>query len=167
MNIYRNQLPLTIVLDRIRSAYNVGSVLRTAACAYAEEVMTCGYAPKANHPKVQKTSLGSEEMIASRHYETVENAINDLKAQNYNIFAFETSKSATNLWEKEFEFSHDQKSAMIFGHEVEGLDLDQLSNYEIEVIEIPMPGPKKSLNIANASSIAIYEFSRQYNQWTI
>lgn len=153
--------PLTVILDRVRSAYNVGSVLRTSACAGIAEVITIGYTPDTKHYKVTKTSLGAEELMASRHFSDLKDAISSWRTENPNgdIYAFEILPESKSMWNAEFRL---QPTAIILGNEVSGLEISEIIELGIKIVEIPMHGPKQSLNIANSASIAIYEVIRRW-----
>ena len=151
---------LICILDNIRSAYNVGSVLRTAECSGITKVVCCGYTPRANHPKVLKTSLLFEEGnngLESDHEENLNLAASKYIDLGYKIFVFESGDVIENSKVKKQNFwdiNFPKLSAFIFGNEVVGV--------QFTLVEIPMFGEKSSLNIANSAAIAIYEFARQY-----
>ncbi len=150
---------LVIVLDRIRSAYNVGSVLRTAECAGAAEVITVGYTPRADHPKVKKTSLGAEERVKASHFASLAEAAADLSARGYSIYAAESGLGAQSLWDVNLPT---EKVAVVFGNEVTGLDPQDIKQLELTALELPMFGAKESLNVANASAIFIYDIIKRW-----
>ncbi len=150
---------LVIVLDRIRSAYNVGSVLRTAECAGATEVVTVGYTPKADHPKVKKTSLGAEDRVSTSHFASLAEALMNLRARGYSIYAAESGLGAQSLWEVTLPT---EKVAVVFGNEVTGLDPQDIKELGVTALELPMFGVKESLNVANASAIFIYDIIKRW-----
>lgn len=153
------KFPLTIVLDHVRSAYNVGSVMRTAACAGASRVVTVGYSPDGQHKKVRKTALGAEEMLETIHFESLEEAIERLEDEGQEIYAIEIAENAKSIWEHKFKPG--VETTIILGHEVDGLDLKTIDNYNISILQIPMPGSKQSINVASSAAIAIFEYTRQ------
>lgn len=155
----QKKLPLTIVLDNIRSAFNVGSVLRTAECAGIEEVITCGFTPEADYFRVKKTSLGAENMIKSRHFKTLEECLEELQRKEFQLFAFESGENGQNFWETAIE---QKLTAIIFGHEVDGVQLDITNKFQIPILEIPLFGQKESLNVANATAVAIYDIVKRW-----
>lgn len=150
---------LTVVLDNIRSAFNVGSVLRTAECAGAKEVITCGYTPNANHPKVKKTALGAEDLVESRVYKSLAECIITLKEEGNEVYALEISPDSKSLWEQELP---KKPTAIILGNEVTGVQLDITNSLGIKQLHIPQFGKKRSLNVANASAIAIYDITKRW-----
>jgi len=152
------RVPLTIVLDNVRSAYNVGSTLRTADCAWIEQVITCGYTPHAQHPKVKKTALGSEDILRTAHYPTLSACIEVLQEQSdLQIYAMELTENAISVWNVPAQ-QLAQPTALIFGNEVEGVQLDVTQAYGIPELKLPQFGVKQSLNVATAASIAIYHW---------
>lgn len=159
-----SRVPLIIVLDNVRSAYNVGSVLRTADCAWIEQVITCGYTPPAHHPKVKKTSLGAERTMRSQHYPTLTEALHALRAMNgLHIYSMELTDQAESVWSFPPERIA-QHTALIFGNEVEGVQLDITREHGISELKLPQFGMKNSLNVATAASIAIYHWRYQITQ---
>jgi tRNA G18 (ribose-2'-O)-methylase SpoU len=156
--------PLTIILDNIRSAYNVGSILRTADCAGVEEVWLCGYTPGIEHKKIKKTALDAEEFVPTRRFETLGQAIttfkNHHKEHNSQIFALETGENARNLWETDIP---EIPTAVIFGNEVEGIQMNIITKHNVPVVEIPMFGKKDSLNVAVSVSVTCYEIIKRWS----
>lgn len=154
-------IPLTIVLDNIRSSFNVGSIFRTSEAFNVEKIFLAGYSPDPANPKTQKTTLGSHEYINWENHPKCLDLIAELKSQNYWVIAAETTNQATNL---NRPFPVDKKIAIIFGNERFGLD-PQIIKACDETRKVPLSGIKNSLNVANCASIFIYEFSSQYHQF--
>ncbi len=152
------RLPLTVILNNVRSAYNVGAVFRTADCAWIERVVTCGYTPPAASPKVAKTALGSEVIMRSTHFPTLADCITALHADpDLTLFAMERTDAAQSLWAMP-EAAFTGRAALIFGNEVDGVQLDVTRAHNIPELELPQFGVKQSLNVATAASIAIYHW---------
>lgn len=161
-----NDFPLTLILHDIRSAQNVGSILRTADAAGVERVITCGYTPHPAYPgdprpphiadvntrAIAKTALGAEQTVAHTHYETLGHALADLRHNHYRIAALEQAETAVNL----FDFHPTGPLALILGNEVDGVPPAVLAESDI-ILEIPMVGRKESLNVSVAAGIAIYQ----------
>jgi tRNA G18 (ribose-2'-O)-methylase SpoU len=159
-----NPLPLTVVLDNIRSAFNVGSVLRTADCAGIDEVITSGYTPVASHHKVKKTSLGAERNVSSTHFDHLETTIQHLRSKTMTIYALEfTENISESLWEEKIDL---QPTALIFGNEIDGVQTEITDKHSIKQLHIPMYGKKESLNVANATAIAIYDVVKRWREST-
>ncbi len=151
--------PLVLVLDHIRSSFNVGSILRTSECFSASKVILTGYTPTPENTKTQKTAMGVDQWISWEAEPSTENAILNLKAQGYRVIALETSMHAESL------YSPFQKSstAFVLGNERFGLDAGVLGLCD-EVRKIPLSGIKNSLNVASTAAIALSEWVRQYEQ---
>ncbi len=150
--------PIIVVLENIRSAYNVGSVFRTADAFLLEAIYICGYTCKPPHKEIKKTALGAEDSVAWKHFENTDVAIQALHELGYGIFAVEQAVGSTPL--NEFNYLPDEKIAVIFGNEVTGVEqatIQQCSG----CIEIPQFGMKHSLNIATAAGVVLWELVRE------
>ncbi|MBL7671196.1 MAG: hypothetical protein JNM39_11995 [Bdellovibrionaceae bacterium] len=151
-------LPLIVILDNIRSSFNVGSIFRTAEAFNIERIILTGYSPDPSNPKTQKTTLGSHQHIEWDSHPKCLNLISELKKQNIHVIAAETTNHAKNL---SASFDFEKKSAIVFGNERFGLDPQVIQACD-ETRKISLQGFKNSLNVANCVSIFTYEFSRQY-----
>jgi 23S rRNA (guanosine2251-2'-O)-methyltransferase len=150
-------LPVTILLDNVRSLYNVGSFFRTADGAAIEKLLLCGITGHPPKKGISKTALGAEETVAWEHSWDSISLVEGLRASGYEIAAVETSDRATDLfdWHPQFPV------CVLFGHEVEGLR-PELSHFADTHVRLPMLGVKHSLNVATAGGIVIYELLRKY-----
>ncbi|MEZ4847978.1 MAG: RNA methyltransferase [Bacteroidia bacterium] len=145
--------PLIVVLDNVRSMYNVGAVLRTADAFLIEKVYLCGITPKPPHREIRKTAIGAEESVDWEARENCVELIYELKQKGYRILSVEQTEKSTNL----MDFTHDGRPcAVVFGHEVEGVNQEVVNLSEI-AIEIPQFGTKHSLNISVATGIVLYD----------
>lgn len=152
------KLPVTIVLDNIRSMANVGSIFRLADAFLIEKIYLCGITAKPPHREIHKTALGSEESLDWQYFENVKDALDLLKQNKYSILGIEQTDKSIFLDNFNFE---NKKYAFIFGNEVEGVSYDAL-NYCENILEIPQFGTKHSLNVSNSVSIIIWEFYKSY-----
>lgn len=148
--------PVMIVLDNIRSMHNVGSVFRTADAFLAEGICLCGYTPQPPHRDIHKTALGATETVDWFYFATTVEAVQALKAKGYRIFAVEQVEGSISL---ERFSAADEKVAVVFGNEVEGVDQDVIALCD-GCIEIPQLGMKHSLNISVAAGIVLWEMVR-------
>ncbi len=148
--------PLYFVLDNIRSAFNVGSIFRLADCVGATEILLCGYTPMATQEAVLKTSLSSTQFVNHRYFEQTENALHYLRDQGVRIIALETAQPSISLFSKPVI----GPTAFLVGNERFGLNYSLLKSVD-EIRQIPMFGVKNSLNVAQALSVAAFEWSRQ------
>ncbi|MBR4836871.1 MAG: RNA methyltransferase [Bacteroidales bacterium] len=145
------KLPVIVVLDNIRSLANVGSFFRTADAFRIEALYLCGITACPPHREIHKTALGADESVNWRYFETTTKACENLKADNYRIFAVEQIENSIML----DNFEAPEKSAYIFGNEVDGVD-DAVLPYCEQAIEIPQTGTKHSLNVSVSGGIVMY-----------
>jgi 23S rRNA (guanosine2251-2'-O)-methyltransferase len=146
--------PVVAVLENVRSAYNVGSVFRTADAFLIEEVYITGYTARPPHKEIAKTALGAEDSVSWKYFETSAAAIAQLKLDQYHVLAVEQVVGSLSL-EKLSELGF-QKIAFIFGNEVSGVEEKTLALCDGS-IEIPQFGMKHSLNISVAAGIVLWE----------
>lgn len=155
---YLPALPVVFVLDNIRSAFNVGSIFRSAECMGASGVYLCGYTPTPDQWKLGKTAMGTQEHISWHHRERLSDCLQELKDLGYQVVALETAACAQDLYE---EFEH-EPTAFVLGNERFGLDPEILKFID-EVRIIPLRGKKNSLNVGVTAAIAGFEWVRQWN----
>ena len=151
---HADKIPVVALLENIRSAYNVGSVFRTADAFLIEGIIITGYTAKPPHKEISKTALGAQDSVNWAYFETTELAIRHLKQQNYKIYAVEQVAGSLPL-EQLAELGID-KIAFIFGNEVSGIEQETLALCD-GCIEIPQFGMKHSLNISVAAGIVLWE----------
>ncbi len=146
--------PVIVVLDNIRSMHNVGSVFRTADAFLLEAIFLCGYTPQPPHRDINKTALGATETVDWIYFPTTIDAVRQLKNKDYKVFGIEQTQESISL--DKFNAPADEKLAVVFGNEVEGVDVNvlQLCNGSIE---IPQLGTKHSLNISVAAGIVLWK----------
>ena len=149
--------PVIAVLENVRSAYNVGSVFRTADAFLLEAVYLTGYTAVPPHKEIKKTALGAEETVDFKYFKTTSEAIKELKELGYKVFAAEQVVNSQQLHEAAFNF--DEKLAIIFGNEVSGVEAFTIKECD-GCIEIPQFGTKHSLNIATAAGVVLWEIVR-------
>ena len=144
---------IIVLLDNIRSAYNVGSIFRTADAFLIEAIFICGYTPPPTHRSVHKTALGAVNTVDWMHFPNIGDAILQLKKNGYKVYAIEQAEQSISLERSMFQPA--DKLAVIFGNEVVGV---QNSVLEIAdgCIEIPQHGMKHSLNVSVAAGIVLW-----------
>ena len=145
------KLDVIIVLDNVRSLSNIGSFFRTADAFRIEEIFLCGITACPPHREIHKTALGAEDSVKWRYFETTEDACIYLKENDYVINAVEQIENSVML----NDFAAIQKSAYIFGNEVDGVD-DEVLPYCDNAIEIPQEGTKHSLNVSISAGIVMF-----------
>jgi 23S rRNA (guanosine2251-2'-O)-methyltransferase len=153
--IHRN--PVFVVLDNLRSAFNVGSIIRTADCALVEKIIFCGITAHPPHKKLDKTSLGALPYVPWAHKSTVQEALSELKEMEIPVVALELTNRSRLIWEYRFPLP----VGLVLGNEALGVSKDALAMVD-EIVEVPMLGYKNSLNVAVAFGIAVYEIQRQH-----
>jgi len=152
-----DKFPIIVVLENIRSAYNVGSVFRTSDAFLVEAIYIIGYSAKPPHKEIKKTALGAEESVEWKYFKTSTEAIDELKARNYKVYAVEQAEESYKL--NSANFGQDEKIAVVFGNEVTGVEQTTMHLCD-GCIEIPQLGMKHSLNIATAAGIVLWELIR-------
>lgn len=153
------KVPLIIVLDNIRSIYNVGSVFRTADAFKIEKIVLCGITAVPPMLEIHKTALGAEDSVEWTYYEDTLKAIQELKELSYQLMAIEQVENSLPL--HQWTLENEKKYAFILGNEVKGVRQDVVDACH-HSIEIPQFGTKHSLNIANAAAIVMWEFMKQH-----
>ena len=146
--------PIIIVLDNVRSLYNVGSVFRTSDSFLLEAIYLCGITGCPPNKEIQKTALGATESVTWKYFKTTLEAIEELKRNNYSVYSIEQAEKAVLL--NDFIPSISRKLAVIFGNEVKGVDQEVIDNSN-GVIESPQVGTKHSLNISVSVGIVIWD----------
>jgi 23S rRNA (guanosine2251-2'-O)-methyltransferase len=144
--------PIHIVLDNLRSAFNVGSIFRLADAARAAEVIPCGYTAYPPHHKLEQTSLGTTDSVPWRRFPETVSALTDLKSKNIQLVAVETARGAAPYHRFEYDFP----VALVLGNEALGVSEPALRMCDA-VVEIPVFGYKNSVNVATAAGIVLYE----------
>lgn len=153
-----DKFPIIVVLENIRSAYNVGSVLRTADAFLLQAVYTTGYTPHPPHKQIDKTALGAHESVHCRHFSDAALAIEALRQDGFLVYAAEQAEHAVFL--QSVEPAPNEKIAIVFGNEVSGVEQSTIALCD-GCIEIPQLGMKHSLNIATAAGVVLWEFVRR------
>jgi 23S rRNA (guanosine2251-2'-O)-methyltransferase len=152
-------LPVSVLLDNVRSLYNVGSFFRTADAAGIERLHLCGITGRPPKRAITKTALGAEDTVPWDHSWDAPAVGRSLHDRGVELAAIETSVHAVDLfdWQPRFPV------CVIFGHEVDGISKELLAMCDTH-IRIPMFGTKHSLNVATAGGVVIYELLRKYRR---
>lgn len=152
------KFPVAVVLENIRSAYNIGSVFRTADAFLIEKIYLIGYSAQPPHKEIRKTALGAEESVNWTWCNTSREAIEELHSMGYAVFAVEQASGSISLGQLEWE--EGKKIALVFGNEVSGVEQSTILGCD-GCIEIPQMGMKHSLNIATAAGVVLWEIVRK------
>ena len=182
------KMPLIVVLDDVRSMYNVGSVFRTADAFRVEAIYLCGITAQPPHPEIHKTALGAEDTVAWQYFPTALDAVHALKQQGYTVYSIEQCEGSTPLQTLQTlpspslqggsgisanEDTNEQSNyslpagrvrggsfALILGNEVKGVHQEVVDASD-GCIEIPQYGTKHSLNVSTTAGIVIWEFAKR------
>jgi len=179
-----DKLPLIVVLDDVRSLYNVGSVFRSADAFRVEAVYLCGITATPPNAEIHKTALGGEDSVDWRYFECTEDAVEELHRQGVFVYSVEQVEGSTKLQELNTQHSNPHHSssnnsshntsstpitqhstpntryAIIMGNEVKGVK-QSVVDMSDGCLEIPQFGTKHSLNVSVTTGIVIWEFARQ------
>lgn len=154
---HAEKLPLVVVLDEVRSLYNVGSVFRTSDAFRIKKICLCGITAVPPHPEIHKTALGAEDSVEWEYFKNTEDAVNKLHKENYFVYSVEQVEGSTKL--NNLQLDDNKKYAVILGNEVKGVQ-QQVVDMSDGCIEIPQFGTKHSLNVSITGGIIIWEFAR-------
>jgi len=154
------KIPITILLENIRSAHNIGSVFRTADSFLINEIILCGISAQPPNKDIRKTALGSSESVEWKYEKNIEVAIQKLKDEGNKIISVEQTTNSISL--ENFKPSKNSKYAIIFGNEVNGIEQRTIDLSDM-AIEIPQYGTKHSLNISVAAGIIIWNIFSKIN----
>ena len=147
-----NPIRLSIILDNLRSAHNVGNIFRIAEALGADEIIACGYTPAPPHPRLEKTAMGSDKMVPCRCFESSLEAVKVLRAEGVKeILAAEPLPGSVPAWKREYNFP----LAVIFGNEALGVHPETLEVVD-GLVSLPMHGEKASINVGNAAAAILY-----------
>lgn len=162
------KLPLVVVLDNVRSLYNVGSVFRTADAFRVEAVYLCGVTGCPPNAEIHKTALGGEDSVDWKYFRDTADAVKALQAKGYFVWSVEQVEGSTKLGIDFPPQTHDgrqdekpQGCAVILGNEVKGVQ-QSVVDMSNGCLEIPQFGTKHSLNVSITAGIVIWEFARQH-----
>ncbi len=149
-----DKLPLAVVLDDVRSLYNVGSVFRVSDAFRVERIYLCGITAVPPHPEIHKTALGAEFSMDWIYKERAVDAIYELKAGGYTVYSVEQVEHSVML--QDLVVDKQKKYAIVMGNEVKGVRQEVVDKSD-GCIEIPQFGTKHSLNVSVATGIVIWE----------
>ena len=151
------RLPVSILLDNVRSMYNVGAFFRTADGAGIERLLLSGITARPPENAITKTALGAENRVPWSPVSDPMQTIHSLRETGYEVAAIETSIRAVDIfdWQPRFPV------CILFGHEIEGLAPALLAACDSHV-RLPMLGLKHSLNVASTGAIVMYELLRKF-----
>ena len=153
------KLPIVVVLDDVRSLYNVGSVFRTGDAFRIESICLCGITACPPHPEIHKTALGGEDSVEWRYFTTAHEAVTYLRERGYFVYAVEQVEGSTKL--QNLRFDPSRNYAVVFGNEVKGVHQEVVDICD-GCIEIPQYGTKHSMNVSVSAGIVMWEMCKQF-----
>lgn len=155
------KIPLTVILDNVRSQNNIGSVFRTGDAFRVEEILLCGITATPPNAEIHKTALGAENSMKWRYFDETLSAVNELKTKGYTVFSIEQTENSLSL--ETLSLDKDKKYAVILGHEVHGVQQAVIDACD-GCIEIPQYGTKHSLNVSVTGGIVMWDFFKVLSQ---
>ncbi len=159
--IRSEKMPVTVVLDNIRSLNNIGSIFRTSDAFRVECIHLCGITAKPPHREIQKTALGATESVQWKYFQETEESVQELKDAGYRIWVVEQTEGSVLLNTE--DINADQKTAIILGNEVQGVQQSVVNMADI-CLEIPQMGTKHSLNVSVSAGIVLWSLFKE-RQW--
>ena len=177
---HAEKLPLIVVLDDVRSLYNVGSVFRTSDAFRVEAIYLCGITATPPSTEIHKTALGAEDSVEWKYFKTANEAVEELHRNHYFVYSIEQVEGSTKLNElneecrmkneesprendSSFFILHSslKKFAVVFGNEVKGVHQSVIDMSDA-CLEIPQFGTKHSMNVSVTAGIVIWEFAKRF-----
>ena len=155
------KLPLIVVLDDVRSLYNVGSVFRSGDAFRIAAVYLCGITACPPNAEIHKTALGGEDSVDWKYFERTEDAVDELHRDGYFVYSIEQVEGSTKLQNLNLNTASGNGSAVIFGNEVKGVKQNVVDMSD-DCLEIPQFGTKHSLNVSVTSGIVMWEFAKKF-----
>lgn len=152
-------LPVVVVLDTLRSAYNTGNIFRLVDAVNAQAIYACGYTPCPPHDKLAKTARGCDETVPCRHFDHAEEALRELRGRGYTIYGVDTVVGAQCYWEATLRFP----AAFVLGNEALGISPEALALCDAFLL-LPACGRKNSINVGNCAGVVLFDALRQYRR---
>ena len=163
-----HKLPLRLMADNVRSAQNVGSMLRTADAFLVAEMVMAGISPVPPSPEISKTALGAELSVAWRHVPDAFEEVCRLKDEGVRVYVLEQTHNSVPLQQLRLPSLQEAPAGMLLvaGNEVSGVD-QRIVDIADAAVEIPMHGTKHSLSVSVSAGIALWEFYRQLHEYIL
>ncbi|MBN1949853.1 MAG: RNA methyltransferase [Bacteroidales bacterium] len=152
------KIPLVVILDNVRSMHNIGSVFRSSDAFRVERIYLCGITATPPHKDIHKTALGATESVEWFYKGNTLDAMDELRREGYTLICIEQAEGSIEL--QDFDPEEGGKYALIFGHEVRGVEQEVVDAADV-CVEIPQFGTKHSLNISVCAGIAIWQFFKK------
>ena len=156
---HAKKTPLIVILDNIRSCNNIGSVFRTSDALLVEKIYLCGITATPPNKEIHKTALDAEKSVDWEYVESTEDAVTNLQAKGYKVYAIEQVENSISL--PDFSPDRDEKIAIVFGNEVKGVKQSVVNKCDGS-IEIPQYGTKHSFNISVSAGIVLWDIFQKF-----
>jgi tRNA G18 (ribose-2'-O)-methylase SpoU len=153
------RFPITVILDNLRSAFNVGSIVRTADCTRIEKVVFCGITARPPNPKIIKTAMGTLDYVSWEHVPSTVEAVERCRQEDRRVICLEV----TDISKPYHRIEYPRPLCLVVGNEALGISREVLEMAD-EIVEIPMRGFKNSVNVAVAFGIVAFEAVRQFEE---
>jgi tRNA G18 (ribose-2'-O)-methylase SpoU len=153
------KIHVVVVLDNVRSLNNIGSVFRTCDAFMIESLYLCGITATPPHREIHKTALGATESVHWMYFKDTRDALKRLQTEGYTLCAVEQTENSLML--HDFKPVQGKKYAVIFGHEIRGIDQAVVDSCDLS-LEIPQLGTKHSINVAVSAGIVLWEIFRNH-----
>ena len=152
------KLPVTVVLDNVRSQHNIGSAFRTSDAFLVEKVVLCGICAVPPTPEIHKSALGAEFSVEWDYRNDAVQAVSELRDAGYTLIGVEQTENSTSL--EDLKVEDGKRYALVFGNEVQGVN-QQVIDMCDECLEIPQWGTKHSLNVSVSAGVVLWEFCKK------
>lgn len=152
------KLPVTVVLDNVRSQHNIGSAFRTSDAFLVEKVVLCGICAVPPTPEIHKSALGAEFSVEWDYRNDAVQAVSELRDAGYTLIGVEQTENSTSL--EDLKVEEGKRYALVFGNEVKGVN-QQVIDMCDECLEIPQWGTKHSLNVSVSAGVVLWEFCKK------
>ncbi|MCD4653543.1 RNA methyltransferase [bacterium] len=160
-SMFIERFPIHVILEDVRSLYNVGSIFRSSDAVRIASLNICGITGHPPRKEITKTALGAQDTVPWNYFEKGVDAIKSLQCRGVNVFAVEQTDESKPLWKADMPFP----IAFVFGYEIEGISAETLDLCD-GAIDIPMYGFKGSLNVAVSCAVILYEALRRFTENT-
>ncbi len=151
----KEKLPVVVILDNIRSQFNIGSIFRTCDAFRVSSLYLCGITACPPSREIEKSALGATRSVHWQYFENTVDAIHTCKQEGFTVIAVEQTTESIDI--RKMSYDNNQKVAFIFGNEVNGLS-DEALQYCDKSLEIPQFGTKHSFNVSVTSAIVLYDY---------
>jgi tRNA G18 (ribose-2'-O)-methylase SpoU len=153
------RIPVVLVLDNLRSLYNIGSIFRTADALLIEKIYLCGICGHPPNTEIEKVALGAVETVPFEYIKETSQVMEKMKKEGRQVVVLELTNQSVNYREAAYKFP----LALVVGNEVEGVE-EAVVNQADLAVDIPMQGRANSLNVATATAVVGYEILAHYQK---